>query len=45
MSTSDQAHEGHEARAGGLDRLIAFLSTWSLFIVAAIWAAFIAATL
>ena len=45
MSMSDQVQNEHEEHAGGLDRLIAFLSTWSLFIVAAIWAAFIVATL
>jgi hypothetical protein len=45
MSTSEDARDEHEERTGGLGRLIAFLSTWSIFIVAAIWAAFIAATL
>ncbi len=45
MSTTEDAREEHDEAAGGLSRLFAFLSTWSLFIVAAIWTAFIAATL
>jgi hypothetical protein len=45
MSTTEDARDEHKLRASRLSRLIAFLSTWSLFIVAAIWAAFIAATL
>ena len=45
MSTTENARDEHHDDASGWSRLFAFLSTWSLFIVAAIWTAFIAATL
>jgi hypothetical protein len=44
MSTTEDARQ-EEMHATGWSRVFAFLSTWSLFIVAAIWTAFLAATL
>ena len=45
MSTTENTRDEHPEDANGWSRLVAFLSTWSLFIVAAIWTAFLAATL